>query len=136
MKPISLDLRKRIVAAYGADGGTYEEIATRFAVGEASVSRLLRRHREKASLEPDPHGGGQPPRIQPEQYDDLRALVAEQPDRTVQQLAHLWAERFGVNLSRSAMQRALLKAGFSWKKNAFVLRNSSARGSKSNAPSL
>jgi transposase-like protein len=38
---LSLDLRKRIVAAYRAQKGTYVEIASQFQVGGASVSRLL-----------------------------------------------------------------------------------------------
>ena len=42
MKNLSIDLRRRIVAAYAAKrSGTYEETAELFDVGEATVSRLL-----------------------------------------------------------------------------------------------
>jgi len=91
-----------------------------FSVGEASVSRWLRLYRETRDLAPAPHGGGVKPRIPPEQRPVLEALVAERPDRTVQELRDEWERRHGVDLSRSAMQRALLKAGYRWKKNAFV----------------
>jgi transposase len=123
----SKDLRKRVVAAYQAGRGTYAEIANLFSIGEASVSRWLRRFRETRDLSPSPHGGGMKPRIPPEQQPVLEALVAEKPDRTVQELRDEWQRRHGVDLSRSAMQRALLRAGFRWKKNAFVRRSKTAR---------
>jgi transposase len=118
MTPLSKDLRRRVVDAHLAGKGTYREIAKLFGVGEASVSRWLRIHREKkGDLAPEPHGGGQPPLIPSREYPGLRRLVAEKPDRTVIELRDEWKRRFGLNLSRSAMQRALLKAGLTWKKN-------------------
>ena len=109
--PISKDLRQRVVDAHLAGKGTYRQIAELFGVGEASVSRWLRRHREKGELAPDPPGGGYPPRISRDEYDQLLRLVAEKRDRTVQELRDEWQQRFGSKLSRSAMQRALLGAG-------------------------
>jgi transposase len=104
-------------------------IAELFGIGEASVSRWLRLERETRDVEPEPHGGGFPPRIAESQYGTLRALVAEKPDRTVVELCAEWERRHGTNLSRSAMQRALLKAGFTWKKNGFVRLSKIARTS-------
>jgi transposase len=63
---LSLDLRRRIVAAYERDEGTYFELAQRFGVGEATVSRLLRRQRELGHVVPEVAGGGFPPRISDE----------------------------------------------------------------------
>lgn len=131
--PISKDLRRRVVAAYRAGKGTYPQIAELFGVGEASVSRWLRLERETRDVEPGPHGGGFPPRIAESEYGTLRALVAEKPDRTVVELCSEWERRHGTQLSRSAMQRALLKAGFTWKKNGFVRRSRIGRTSGSTA---
>ena len=124
-KPLSSDLRERIVSAYLRGEGTYVEIAERFGVGEASVSRLLTRFRETKRVDPDPHGGGQPARVPVDKYPALKALVAEQADRSVEELRAIWQKRFKVKLSRSAMQRAVLKAGLRWKKNASARRSSS-----------
>jgi transposase len=66
---------------------------------------------------PDGHSGGQQPKIAPGEYPLLHALVAERPDRTVQQLCHAWTCSYGVQLSRFAMLRALQKAGLTWKNN-------------------
>ena len=124
-KPLSSDLRERIVSAYVRGEGTYVAIAKRFGIGEASVSRLLARFRATKKVDPDPHGGGQPARVPVEKYPELKALVAEQPDRSVEELRAIWQKRFKVRLSRSAMQRAVLKAGLRWKKNASNRRSSS-----------
>jgi transposase len=130
-EPISLDLRRRIAAAYERGNDTYSGLAERFNVGRATVSRLLRREREGRCLEPEPHGGGHPPRIPPEQYDDLIALVREMPSATRRELADAWEKRFGVVLSVASMGRTLRAAGLTWKKNAFVLKNSSGPTSSS-----
>lgn len=131
--PISKDLRLRVVAAYHAGRGTYEQIAELFGIGGASVSRWLRLERETRDLEPEPHGGGFPARIPEAEYGTLKALVAEKPDRTVVELCDEWRRRYGTSLSRSAMQRTLAKAGFTWKKNGFALRSKTAQRSVTNA---
>ncbi len=131
--PISKDVRQRAVAAYKAGRGTYREIAELFGVGEASVDRWLRLDREKDTVEAAPHGGGNPAKVSSEKYPDLVRLVAEKPDRTVVEIRDEWERREAVSLSRSAMQRALLKAGFTWKKNGFVRASKTVRRSKSSA---
>jgi transposase len=128
--PLSNDLRLRIVKAHHAKEGSYAELAARFNVGEASISRVLRVFRERGDVEPLGHGGGQPPKISAEQYPALRKLVAEKPDRNLQQLCHAWAAHHGVRVSVPAMHRTLKKAGLSWKKNGSVRPSSFARTSK------
>lgn len=129
-EPVAKDLRRRVVDAYRAKRGTYVQIAEMFWVGEASVSRWLRLERETDDVAPRAHGGGVRPKIAASEYPALRRLVAEKPDRTVLELRDEWERRYRCALSRSAMQRALLKAGFSWKKNAFVLRSKTVPTSK------
>ena len=86
---------------------TYAQVADMFDVGEASVSRLLRRERERGDLTPDPIGGGHPPRIADEQLPSLVALVAEKPDRTIAELCQEWLVRHRTKLSIAAMGRTL-----------------------------
>jgi transposase len=131
--PISKDLRKRVVAAYKAGRGTYQEIADLFGIGEASVDRWLRLDRERGCVDAAAHGGGNPAKVPQEKYPKLVRLVTEKPDRSVLEIRDEWERREGVSLSRSAMQRALLKAGFTWKKNAFVRVNNNAQRSKNSA---
>ena len=114
---ISTDLRRRLVEAYGRGDGTYSELARLFGVGEATVSRVLRRHRERGTVEPDGHGGGMPARIADEELPALREMVMEAPDRTVEELRREWRRRHKTSLSRSSMLRALRRASLTWKKN-------------------
>jgi transposase len=123
----SLDLRRRVVEAYLAGDGTYEEIAEQFGVGEASVSRWLRIHRQTGDVAPRPHAGGVRPLIADDELDLLVELVRAMPDATAEELAAEWAARYGAELSRSSMQRALVRAGFTWKKNDSVRARANAR---------
>ncbi len=116
--PVSNDLRERIVASQ-RQGLSYEEIAARLQVGRATVSRVLRRHRERGDVTPDAHGGGMPAKISDEELAELRNIVERHADRTVDQLRHVWASHRGTTLSRSAMQRSLRRAGLTWKKKGF-----------------
>lgn len=123
---ISMDLRKRIVAAHRRGAGTYDQLAERFDVGRATVSRLLRRARERRDIGRDPPGGGNPPRIARDEYPALAALVREMESATRRELADAWKERFGVSISEAAMGRTLRAAGFTRKKRGFALKSSSA----------
>lgn len=120
-------LRERIVAAYKRGGLKYVELAEVFGIGEATVSRLLARDRRNGDVAPDAHGGGNPRRIPPEQYDALRALVADAPDATRQELCDAWKAMHGVTVSVAAMGRTLRDADVTRKKNSSARRSKTAR---------
>ncbi len=63
MKTISLDLRERILAAYDDDGGTREEVASRFRVSLGMVKKLLQQRRQLGDIRPQHHRSGCKPRI-------------------------------------------------------------------------
>lgn len=105
MLALSLDIRERIVARYHEGKETYKEIAALFRVGESTVTRLLRRERERGDLRPDPHGGGYPPRMGDEALPNLAELVAENPARTLPELCEEWVARFGGRTSHFRWRR-------------------------------
>ena len=115
-KPISTDLRERIIDLWKEGQKTYEDLADHFSVGRATVSRLLRRFRETGGVEPLPHGGGMPRSIPVEKEDELKALIEEQPDRTLQEMAELYSARTGVSVSRATIGRMMVRLGYSRKK--------------------
>ena len=104
-QPYSLDLRERVVAA--AARQTQAEVAARFAVGESTVYKWCRRARETGSAAPKPHTGGGRPKVGAAGAGVLAALVAERNDRTLAELAALYAHRTGVAVSIHAVWRAL-----------------------------
>ena len=118
--PLSVDLRKRIVEARTRDGLTYEQLATRFGVGRATVDRWLRRWRETGSVEPDQMGGNRGRLIEDESVSVLQALVEEAPDRTLPDLVEAFEARTGIRVSRATMGRAVARAGLTRKKRRSV----------------
>src|SRR5262249_17485327 len=112
MRPYSQDLRQRIVDTVQRGEGTIRQIAERFLVSVAFVTRLLQLHRSSGSVEPRPHGGGNPAALTPEDLERLREFIAKQPDATLQECAaHL-----GSSCSLATISRALSKLGLPRKK--------------------
>jgi transposase len=114
MRPYSLDLRQRVIAALDAGEGSQAEIAARFRVSVSFITRLLRRRRRTGSVAPAPHGGGHPPALDRAARRRLRRLVREQPDATLQELA----ARVGVPCGRMAIFRTLRQLKITRKKKS------------------
>jgi len=112
----SIDLRERVVAAFDRTGMTDKEAAALFKIGEATVRRWRRLRRETGTLEPKPFGGGNPPRVAPEQYPIVLAIIEDKPDLTDQEVAWEFHRRTGQSVSRSSMNRVLLKLALTRKK--------------------
>jgi transposase len=114
----SVDLRERVVAAFDRAGMTDQEAAAIFKIGEATVRRWKRLRRRTWALNHKPFGGGNPPRVAPEQCPIVRAIVQEQPDLTHQEVAWEFHRRTGRSISRSSMNRTLHKLNLTRKKRA------------------
>ena len=112
MKAYSQDLRKRILDTVQRGDGTLGQIARRFLVSVSFITRLLQLHRSTGSLEPKPHGGGNPAVLLPEDLEQLRELVRQQPDATLEELR----QRLGDSCSLMTISRALRKLGLPRKK--------------------
>jgi transposase len=97
MKPLSRDLRERIVAAVDRHEGSRRAIARRFQVDVSCLTRWLQLRRQTGSLEPRPHGGGRQPALDHDGLERLRGLVRERPDATLEEM------RQHLNLSGSIM---------------------------------
>ena len=98
MRPLSNDLRERIVAAVDRREGSRREIARRFAVDVSTITRLLQLRRRTGSIDPRPHGGGQPPTLGRAGSERLHRLVRERPDATLQQLQQELGARGGIRI--------------------------------------
>lgn len=116
-EPLSPDLRERIVKARMQGGWTSEEVAELFQVGRATVNRLVKRFREKGSVEPDPHGGGREKRLTASEEDALVVLVTERADATIPELVSSLKARVGKQVSTSTLSRSLARLGFTRKKS-------------------
>jgi transposase len=86
MRPLSNDLRKRIVAAVDNHEGSRRQIARRFCADVSCITRSLQLRSQTGSMEPRPHGGGKPPAPDQRGLERLRRLVGKRPDATLRQL--------------------------------------------------
>jgi transposase len=109
---------------------TWQEASELFAVGIATVNRLVRMERETGSLAPREHGGGQPHLIPDEQLPLVGALVNERADSTLAELCDSYREATGVATSEKTMGRALARLGLSRKQRQSSTLNARSRGSK------
>ena len=116
-KTLSMDLRERVVAAYERGQGGYEALSKVFGIGSATLKRLVRRKRERGTLEPDPAPNGFPPRISGPRLHALKLLVGAHPDATTAELTTMLNERISVSVSRSAVVRALQRLNITRKKS-------------------
>lgn len=108
-RPISEDLRIRVVREREDAHKSYEELAAQFRIGRATVSRILRLHRETGGVVPKPHGGGMPLRIADGELATVKAVVDRHPDATLQELTGLCGEKLGRSLSRPTIGRAMVR---------------------------
>ncbi len=113
---VDVRVREAIVRAWHDERLTYRQIASLLGVGEATVSRVLRLHRETASVSPRPRGGGNRSPLRDEVLDMLQHIVAELPDATLDELTEALMMKVDVDTSRSSVMRALHRLGFSRKK--------------------
>jgi transposase len=112
MEAYSLDLRERVMVAVKEGFETRKEIAESFGVTTRWIRRLVQQYRETGSIEPLPHGGGQPPKFTPERLERLRKLVEKKPAATLDELR----KSSRVPCCSMTVSRALQQLGYTRKK--------------------
>ena len=128
MAETSIDLRRRLVKAYQEKkSGTYAATAALFGVGEATVSRALRRFRETGDVEHKPRGGNNPRRVD---LDWLRKDLLANPDRRLIDRIAAWKAHNGETVSLGAMWKAVRACGWTHKKKQWSLENRTAQMSR------
>jgi transposase len=114
VRPLSIDLRERVVAAV-AGGASCRSAAARFGVSVSSVVKWSQRHRATGSVSPGKMGGHRKRLLEP-----YRAFIAERlsqtPHLTLHGLKDELAAR-GVNVSHNAVWMFLRREGLRFKKN-------------------
>jgi len=123
--PHPIELRERVVRAYEAGEETYREIAARFCVGVASVSRWARRYRERGTVEARERGGGNRSDIG---AFEVALLLMQMPDANADELTAEYnrRRRGDQRIHVSSMKRALRRHGYVVKKSEFGRWSSSA----------
>ena len=112
--PLSIDLRRRIVAAVKTR--SQSAVAARFCVARSTVQRLVYLDRASAgAVAAKPHNGGPQRAVTSEHEALVRAWLAENPSLTQAELARrLWDA--GCPVSRQTAGRTLARMGYTRKK--------------------
>ena len=114
--PMSLDLRRRIVAAVEG-GSSIRAAARRFAVSPSAAIKLMQRVRSTGSAAPARFGGHRRPLLAPHE-GDLRRLVEARPDITLAELRVELRRRLGIGAGLSTIHNALRRIGLRHKKSS------------------
>lgn len=119
MATISMDLRERIVAAYDRGDGTRQQIADRYDVSLGMVKKLLRQRQRTGDIAARHRFSGRRPKITAVHQQQLRALVLDKPDMTLEELR----DALGIACTIPAVYYALCRMGLPLKKRRSVPRN-------------
>ena len=120
MKPTSIDLRRRIVAARLQDRQSMGQIAERFGIPKGTVQNILERYRDAGTVEPKPPNAGRKAAFGPKALKRLARDVLAHPDATLAELR----DRSGLAVSLVAVHRTLRRLGFTRKKSLYARPNS------------
>lgn len=114
-KPLSEDLRKRIVAKRN-EGYTTAEVSSMFGVSMRSVDRFCARMRIEGSISHDKLG--KPPGLRLDAHrEEINKWIANEPGLTLEQIATRCKKQLGLSVHFTTVMRALAKWGFRYKKN-------------------
>jgi transposase len=116
MKPYSVDLRERVLAAVDR-GMARSEVVTTFDVSLASLKRWLASRRNTGDIMPRPPAGGPEATFTPALDEELRAQVAALPDATLPEHAEYWNAAHQTQISHWTIGRAIRRLGLSRKKS-------------------
>jgi transposase len=134
---LSEDLRWRIIVAWKELKLSSRELAEKFDVGTATVTRLKKTFRDTGGVSPKPHGGGRTRAIPVEKEDLLQSLVEAYPDWSEAEYQKALKEIHGIEASAATAGRAIRRLGYSVKKSPSSRQNEieNRSGSDENATS-
>src|SRR3954470_4546247 len=126
MRPYSNDFRLKVVRAYERGEGSQRDLARLFEVSLSFIQELLQRYRQKGSVAPKPHGGGNPGKIEP-YLRVVEHLHQQHPDASLAERCERLAAMTPVHVGRTTMHRALKHLGFTREKRRFTRRSRTLR---------
>ena len=115
-KPYSMDLRER-VSRYIAAGHSRRAAGHVFGVSASTAVRLAAEYRDRGAVTPKRQGrmpGTSGKRAAHIAF--LVGIVRAEPDITLKEMAGALEDAHGVSVQLSSIHRALIRAGFSYKK--------------------
>ncbi len=126
-KPLSMDLRERVIAAIDA-GQSRRSAAAQYGVAPSTAIRWDIERRRTGTFAPKPQGGDMRSHKIEANADLIHAALDETPDITLSELCRHLAGR-GVPASTSSLWRFFRRHGITRKKRPATLSSRTARTS-------
>jgi transposase len=115
-KPLSIDLRERLVSA--VEGGmSRRSAAARFGVAISTAIKWVDQWRRMGHIRPRPQGGDYRSHRIEAHAGEVLALIEETPDITLGEIAVHLDEAHGLKVAPSTVWRLLDRHGMTFKKN-------------------
>ena len=125
-KALSVDLRKRVVAAVG-EGMSCRSAAARFGVGVSSAIRWVQRSRERGDLTPDMRGGNHRVCRIDAHRDRILGWIEAEKDLTLAEISARVAAEGGYRPPLSVVHEFFRRHGITRKKRRRTPPSSSGR---------
>lgn len=123
MAAYSIDLRQKILQAYERRRGSQRALADVFGVSLSFIEKVRRRSRTIGAVGPNPHAGGQKPRLHAATQACVRQRVREHPDATLAEFCAHVADTTGVRVSLATMCRTVQRWDLPRKKHHCMPRS-------------
>ena len=115
-KPLSMDLRERLVSA--VDGGLSRRgAAARFGVAPSTAIKWVARWQRTGDVQPQPQGGDKRSHRIEAHAEEILALIETTPDMTLGEIAAHLRETHGLKVAISTVWRLFDRRGITFKKN-------------------
>ena len=125
MKAYSIDLRKRVLAAYDSGKYSVNHIAEQFQVTTRWIQKLRQQRKQEGSIAPRPPNKGRKPVFQGENLRKLEQFIEAHPDATLEETKQYF---FGVvECSIVTIHNTLKRLELRYKKNRCVPANKTER---------
>ena len=116
-RPLSNDLRRRVVTAVVDGGMTRRGAAKRFGIAPSTAIKWVDAWHRTGSYRPRAQGGDRRSQRIEARAEVVLALVDETPDMTLSEIATHLEDEHGVQVSLSTVWRFFHRRGITFKKN-------------------
>ena len=115
-KTVSIEKRELLVAYQNEKKRTYEDTASFFGVGKATVSRHIRLKRETGKVLPKPQGGYRGKKTVESYSFEIGVLLHFIPDATLKEIANRLHDYTGAKFCESTIRNFMIRRNISRKK--------------------
>ncbi len=125
MKTYSIDLRKRVLAAYDSGKYSLNQIAEQFQVTTRWIQKLRQQRKQEGSIAPRPPNKGRKPVFQGDNLEKLEQFIDANPDATLEEIKRYFVGV--VECSIVTIHNTLKRLELRYKKKRYMPANKTER---------